>query len=94
MNKKYILLILNHIKKNFSYQPNKITIHKEPVKESITYEEWSTVPLIEDRKAKFHTSNFSWRIFTRSETKLDPLKSLCTLYRLKTKINIQLKYRK
>ena len=42
INKKYILLILNHIKKNYPYQmPNKIKI-EEPiknVKELITYEE-------------------------------------------------------
>jgi len=41
INKKYILLILNYIKKNFSQSmPNKIRILKEePVKELITYEE-------------------------------------------------------
>ena len=43
INKKYILLILNHIKKNYPYQmPNKIKILEEPiknVKELITYEE-------------------------------------------------------
>ena len=48
MNKKYILLILNHIKKNYPIQPNKITIHTEPVKESITYEE-----IQNERKSKF-----------------------------------------
>lgn len=39
MNKKYILLILNHIKQHYNIQPNKITIHHEPIKESITFEE-------------------------------------------------------
>jgi hypothetical protein len=48
INKKYILLILNHIKRNFNIQPNKITIHQEPVKESITYEE-----IQNDRRSKF-----------------------------------------
>jgi hypothetical protein len=48
INKKYILLTLNHIKRNFNIQPNKITIHQEPVKESITYEE-----IQNDRRSKF-----------------------------------------
>lgn len=48
INKKYILLILNHIRKNNPVQPNKITIHQEPVKESITYEE-----IQNDRRSKF-----------------------------------------
>ena len=48
MNKKYILLILNHIKKNYSNQPSKITIHNDPVKELITYEE-----IQNERKTKF-----------------------------------------
>ena len=48
MNKKYILLILNHIKRNLNIQPNKITIHQEPIKESITYEE-----IQNDRRSKF-----------------------------------------
>jgi len=43
INKKYILLILNHIKKNYPHQmPNKIKILDEPIKngkELITYEE-------------------------------------------------------
>jgi hypothetical protein len=41
MNKKYILLILTHIRKNYPNQiHNKIKIYDEqPVKESITYEE-------------------------------------------------------
>lgn len=48
LNKKYILLILNHIKKSYNIQPNKITIHQEPVKESITYED-----IQNDRRSKF-----------------------------------------
>ena len=40
INKKYILLILNHIKKTYPYQPSKIKIYNEPpLKELITYEE-------------------------------------------------------
>jgi hypothetical protein len=49
INKKYILLILNHIKKTYTYQPSKIKIHSEPpIKELITYEE-----IQNDRKSKF-----------------------------------------
>jgi hypothetical protein len=49
INKKYILLILNHIKKTYPYQPSKIKIHSEPpVKELITYEE-----IQNDRKSQF-----------------------------------------
>jgi len=40
LNKKYILLILNHIKKTYPVQPSKIKIHnEEPLKELITFEE-------------------------------------------------------
>lgn len=40
LNKKYILLILNHIKQTYPYQPSKIKIHSEPpLKELITFEE-------------------------------------------------------
>jgi hypothetical protein len=40
MNKKYILLILNYIKVHYpNKMPNKIKIHDQPIKESITYEE-------------------------------------------------------
>jgi hypothetical protein len=56
MNKKYILLILNHIKKTYPYQPSKIKIHTEPpVKELITYEE-----IHNDRKNQFE-KDFSKR---------------------------------
>jgi hypothetical protein len=49
LNKKYILLILSHIKKNYPYQPNKIKIYDElPVKENITAEE-----IQNDRKSQF-----------------------------------------
>jgi hypothetical protein len=50
INKKYILLILNHIKINYTPQlPNKIKILEEaPLKESITYEE-----IQNDRKNQF-----------------------------------------
>ena len=56
LNKKYILLILNHIKKTYPYQPSKIKIHNEPpVKELITYEE-----IQNDRKSQFE-KDFSRR---------------------------------
>lgn len=49
MNKKYILLILNYIKKNHPHQPSKIKILEEPTgKELITYEE-----LHNERKTHF-----------------------------------------
>lgn len=49
LNKKYILLVLNHIKKNYPYQPSKIKIHNEqPAKELITFEE-----IQNDRKSQF-----------------------------------------
>jgi hypothetical protein len=48
INKKYILLILNHIKRHYNIQPNKITIHQDHVKETITYEE-----IQNDRRSKF-----------------------------------------
>jgi hypothetical protein len=49
VNKKYILLILSHIKQTYPYQPSKIKIHSEPpVKELITYEE-----IQNDRKSQF-----------------------------------------
>jgi len=49
INKKYIMLILNYIKKTYPYQPSKIKIHSEPpVKELITYEE-----IHNDRKSQF-----------------------------------------
>lgn len=54
MNKKYILLILNHIKKNYSNQSNqsnqssKIKIYNDPVKELITYED-----IQNERKSNF-----------------------------------------
>jgi len=48
INKKYVLLILNHIKRYNNIQTNKITIHQEPIKEAITYKE-----IQNDRKNKF-----------------------------------------
>lgn len=53
INKKYIMLILNYINSNFNIQPSKITIHQEPVKESITYEE-----IQNDRRNKFDRDLF------------------------------------
>ena len=55
LNKKYILLILNHIKKSYPYQPNKIKIYDElPVNEHITVKEHITVEEIQnDRKTQF-----------------------------------------
>lgn len=49
LNKKYILLLLNYIKKTYPYKPNKIKIHDDaPVKELITFEEVQN-----DKKNKF-----------------------------------------
>lgn len=49
LNKKYILLILNHIRKTYPYQPSKIKIYNEPpLKELITFEE-----IHNDRKSQF-----------------------------------------
>jgi hypothetical protein len=52
LNKKYIILLLEHIKKIYPQQPNKIKIHDEIIpkspKEAITYEE-----IQNDRKSKF-----------------------------------------
>ena len=57
LNKKYILLILNHIKKTYPYQPNKIKIYNEQpqLKELITFEE-----IQNDRKSQFE-KDFSRR---------------------------------
>jgi len=50
LNKKYILLILNHIKRTYPYQPSKIKIHNEQpqLKELITFED-----IQNDRKSQF-----------------------------------------
>jgi hypothetical protein len=51
INKKYIMLILGYIKKNFPVKPSKITIHNEQPangKELITFEE-----IQNERKSKF-----------------------------------------
>jgi len=49
LNKKFILLILNHIKQKYPYKPNKIKIYDEqPIKDCITAEE-----IQNDRKTKF-----------------------------------------
>jgi hypothetical protein len=57
INKKYILLILNHIRKTHPYQPSKIVIHNEtPIKELITFEE-----IQNDKKSKID------RDFTRRQ---------------------------
>jgi hypothetical protein len=56
LNKKYILLILNHIKNTYPYQPSKIKIHSEPpLKELITFEE-----IQNDKKSQFE-KDFSRR---------------------------------
>ena len=66
INKKYILLILNHIKKNYPIQPNKIKIHNEkPNRELITYEEIS-----DDRKSQFE------RDFTRRQEEFEDTMTL------------------
>jgi hypothetical protein len=49
LNKKYIIIILNHIRKTYPHQPSKIKIHNEqPIKETITYEE-----IQNDRRSQF-----------------------------------------
>jgi hypothetical protein len=50
LNKKYIVLVLNHIKKTYPYKPNKIKIFNEKpqTKELITFEE-----IQNDRKSQF-----------------------------------------
>lgn len=61
INKKYILLILNHIRKTYPYQPSKIVIHNEtPIKESITFEE-----IQNDKKSKID------RDFTRRQEEFE-----------------------
>jgi hypothetical protein len=56
MNKKYILLILNYIKKTYPFQPSKIKIHNEqPLKVPITYEE------IQNEKKKQFEKDFNRR---------------------------------
>ena len=67
INKKYILLILNYIKKNFTpVVPNKIKISYEepPIKELVTYEE-----IQNDRKSQFDRDlNRAQEEFTNSVT--------------------------
>lgn len=61
INKKYILLILNHIRKTYPYQPSKIVIHNEtPIKELITFEE-----IQNDKKTKID------RDFTRRQEEFE-----------------------
>ncbi len=74
INKKYIMLMLNYIKKNFlSQQPNKIKIHNEIIpstkqKELITYEE-----IQNDRKSQFEKDlNKRQEEFTNSMTIQSP----------------------
>ena len=68
INKKYILLILNHIKKTYPYQPSKIKIYNEPpLKELITYEE-----IQNDRKSQFD------RDFSRRQEEFEDSMSIKT----------------
>lgn len=68
MNKKYILLILNHIRNTYSYQPSKIKIHNDAqVKELITYEE-----IHNDRKSQFDKD------FTRKQEEFEDFMVLKT----------------
>lgn len=61
LNKKYIMLILNHIKNTYPYQPSKIKIHNEQLnKELITYEE-----IQNDRKSQFE------RDFTKKQEEFE-----------------------
>ena len=67
INKKYILLILNHIKKNYHHQmPNKIKILDEPIKNGkelrllaakFTPEEWRD---IHSKIQQFQTDVWVW----------------------------------
>lgn len=68
MNKKFILLILNHIKKTYPYQPSKIKIHNDPpVKELITYEE-----IQNDRKSQIEKD------FTRKQEEFEDFMNVKT----------------
>jgi len=68
MNKKYILLILNHIRKTYPYQPSKIKIHNDPpLKELITYEE-----IQNDRKSQFDKD------FTKKQEEFEDFMTLKT----------------
>jgi hypothetical protein len=66
LNKKYIILILDFIRKNFPFQANKIVIHNEsPNKELITYEE-----IQNERKSKFELD------FTKRQEEFEELISI------------------
>lgn len=61
INKKYIVLILDYIQKNYPYKPGKIVIHNDPpMKELITYEE-----IQNERKTKLE------RDFTRRQEEFE-----------------------
>jgi hypothetical protein len=61
INKKYIVLILDYIQKNYPYKPGKIVIHSDPpMKELITYEE-----IQNERKTKLE------RDFTRRQEEFE-----------------------
>ena len=61
INKKYIVLILDYIQKNYPYKPSKIVIHNDPpMKELITYEE-----IQNERKTKLE------RDFTRRQEEFE-----------------------
>jgi hypothetical protein len=61
INKKYIVLILDYIQKNYPYKPSKIVIHNDPpMKEMITYEE-----IQNERKTKLE------RDFTRRQEEFE-----------------------
>jgi hypothetical protein len=68
LNKKYIVLVMSHVQKNYSYKPSKITIHNEPPsKELITFEE-----IQNDRKSQFE------RDLTRRQEEFEDSMSLKT----------------
>jgi hypothetical protein len=57
LNKKYILLILNHIRQTYPYQPTKIKIHSEPpLKDLIAFEKNQFEKDLSRRKEEFEDS--------------------------------------
>jgi hypothetical protein len=57
LNKKYILLILNHIRKTYPYQPTKIKIHSEPpLKDLIAFEKNQFEKDLSRRQEEFEDS--------------------------------------
>ncbi len=87
MNKKYILLILNHIKKTYPYQPSKIKIHNEQpqLKELITFEE-----IQNDRKSQFE-KDFNRRQEEFEDSREDKYVYLDRSFKIKCEYNHKFK---